>query len=72
MARDDRSVEDAIRANRWLLDALLEQFPDGAVNVFDRAALNAVRKWRYNPKVQDGQPVERPGVKVRLDFQMEH
>jgi protein TonB len=40
-------------------------------NVFDRAALNAVRKWKYNPKMQDGKPVERSGVKVRLDFEME-
>jgi protein TonB len=40
-------------------------------NVFDRAAINAVRKWKYNPKVKDGKPVERPGVKVRLDFEME-
>jgi protein TonB len=39
--------------------------------VFDRAAIQAVRKWKYNPKVQDGKPVERPGVKVRLDFEME-
>lgn len=39
--------------------------------VFDRAAVNAVRKWKYNPKMQDGKPVERPGVKVRLDFEME-
>jgi DNA-binding CsgD family transcriptional regulator len=36
VARDEWSVQDAIRANRWLLDAMLEQFPDGAVNVFDR------------------------------------
>ena len=40
-------------------------------NIFDRSALNAVRKWKYNPKVQGGKPVERSGVKVRLDFQME-
>ena len=39
--------------------------------VFDRNAINAVRKWKYNPKMQDGKPVERPGVKVRLDFEME-
>jgi protein TonB len=38
--------------------------------VFDRAAVQAVRKWKYNPKVLDGKPVERPGVKVRLDFEM--
>ncbi len=39
--------------------------------VFDRAAIQAVRKWKYNPKIVDGKPVERPGVKIRLDFEME-
>jgi protein TonB len=39
--------------------------------VFNRSALQAVRKWKYNPKIQNGQAVERPGVKVRLDFYME-
>jgi len=39
--------------------------------VFDRAAVQAVRKWKYNPKILDGKPVERQGVKVRLDFEME-
>lgn len=36
MAGDDWSVQEAIRVNRRLLDAMLEQFPDGAVNIFDR------------------------------------
>jgi protein TonB len=36
--------------------------------IFDKAALRAVRKWRYNPQIQDGQPVARPGVKVLLTF----
>ena len=39
--------------------------------IFDKAALQAVRKWKYNPKVKDGKPVERTGIKVRLDFEME-
>ncbi len=39
--------------------------------VFDRAALSAVTKWKYNPKVVDGRPVERSGIKVRFDFEME-
>jgi protein TonB len=39
--------------------------------VFDRVAIQAVRKWKYNPKIEDGKPVERSGVKVRLDFEME-
>ena len=38
--------------------------------VFDRAALRAVRKWKYNPKIEDGQPVERYGVTVRLEFEL--
>jgi len=37
--------------------------------IFDRAALRAVRKWRYNPKTQDGVPVARTGVRVRLRFE---
>jgi protein TonB len=39
--------------------------------IFDRAALQAVRKWKYNPKVEGGQAVPRPGVRVRLDFYMD-
>ncbi len=37
-------------------------------NVFDRAALRAVRRWKYNPKIEDGSPVERHGITVRLEF----
>jgi protein TonB len=39
--------------------------------IFNRAAVKAIRKWKYNPKIEDGQPVERPGVKVRLSFQLD-
>ena len=38
--------------------------------VFNRAALAAVRKWRYAPKIENGQPVERNGVAVRLQFRI--
>ena len=38
--------------------------------VFDRAALQAVRKWRYNPKIENGVAVSRPGVMVRLRFEL--
>jgi protein TonB len=40
-------------------------------NIFNRSALRAIRKWKYNPKIEDGEPVERPGVKVRLTFQLQ-
>jgi protein TonB len=36
--------------------------------VFDRAALQAVRRWKYNPMVQNGKAVSRPGVKVHFTF----
>jgi periplasmic protein TonB len=39
-------------------------------SIFDRAALKAIRKWKYNPKIEDGEPIERPGVKVRLRFDL--
>ena len=40
-------------------------------NVFDRAALRAVRRWKYNPKIEDGNPVVRHGVTVRLEFELQ-
>jgi protein TonB len=39
-------------------------------SIFDRSALKAIRKWKYNPKIEDGEPMERPGVNVRLKFQL--
>jgi protein TonB len=39
--------------------------------VFNRAALRAIRKWKYNPKVVEGVAVERPGVRVRLTFELD-
>jgi protein TonB len=39
-------------------------------SIFDRATLKAIRKWKYNPKIEDGEPVERSGVKVRLKFDL--
>ena len=38
--------------------------------VFDRAALRAVRKWRYNPKVENGVAMARPGIQVRIRFEI--
>jgi protein TonB len=38
--------------------------------VFDRAALQAVLRWRYNPQIKDGQPVEYAGQRTRFTFQV--
>jgi protein TonB len=39
-------------------------------SIFDKAVLQAVSKWKYNPKIENGAPVERTGVTVRLDFDL--
>jgi protein TonB len=38
--------------------------------VFDRAAIQAVRRWRYNPKLENGVAVARSGVQVRIRFEL--
>ncbi len=40
-------------------------------DIFDDAAVSAVKNWKYNPKIQDGQPVERAGMRVRIRFELE-
>jgi protein TonB len=35
---------------------------------FDRAALNAVAKWKYRPMMVDGRAVPRPGVRQLISF----
>jgi protein TonB len=40
-------------------------------NIFDDAALKAIARWRYNPKVESGTAVERVGVQTRIVFQLE-
>jgi periplasmic protein TonB len=40
-------------------------------NVFDAAALTSIARWRYNPKVEDGVPVERVGVQTVIRFQLQ-
>lgn len=38
--------------------------------VFDRAALQAVRRWRYNPQIKDGVAVEYAGQRTRFKFEL--
>ena len=40
-------------------------------SLFDRAATRAVLKFKYKPRVVDGIPVDVPGVKTRISFQIE-
>ena len=38
--------------------------------VFDQAAINAVKHWRYAPMIVNGAAVEVPGVKARMRFEL--
>jgi protein TonB len=40
-------------------------------SLFERAAVRAVLKFKYKPRVVDGVPVEVPGVKTRISFMLE-
>jgi protein TonB len=40
-------------------------------NIFDDAALKAIARWRYNPRVDGGVTVERVGVQTIIRFQLE-
>jgi len=38
-------------------------------DTFDRAAVRAVERFKYRPKVERGRPVERSGVRIVIDFE---
>jgi TonB family protein len=46
---------------------VVEATPPG---VFDQAAINAVRHWRYGPAMVNGSAVEVPAVRTRLRFEL--
>ena len=39
-------------------------------NVFDQAALDAVRQWRYTPRYVNGVPAEATGVRSKVTFKL--
>jgi periplasmic protein TonB len=62
-------VQFTITASGMVKDAMVvDAEPD---DIFDDAALKAIARWRYNPKVENGAPVERAGVQTRIVFQLE-
>lgn len=40
--------------------------------VFDAAAVKAVQRWRYNPRIESGLAVERAGLQTVLRFELEN
>ena len=39
--------------------------------VFDRAALRAIERYKYKPKIENGQPVARTGMQIVIEFELE-
>jgi protein TonB len=40
--------------------------------VFDEAALKAIARWRYNPRVENGEAVERVGLQTVIRFKLDN
>ena len=47
---------------------VVESVPPG---IFDKASVQAAAKFKYKPRVVDGQPIEVPGVQNKITFELE-
>ena len=47
---------------------VLESEPPG---IFDKAASEAASKFKYKPRVVDGEPIDVKGVPHKISFQLE-
>ena len=61
-------VRFTVTAAGTVRDAIVVASEPG--ETFDRAALDAIARWRYNPRVENGEPVERPGLQTLFKFEV--
>jgi protein TonB len=40
--------------------------------IFDEAALKAIARWRYKPRIQNGEAVEHVGLQTIIRFELEN
>ena len=40
--------------------------------IFDKEAIRALKRWKYSPKIENGKAMKQPGIKVRLDFNLDN
>ena len=67
------TVRDPMVVNNcgWIKSARnTGQCEDNPNGVFDRAAVKAAAKFKYKPKVIDGEPVETAGVQNKIIFEL--
>ena len=69
-----RGIEGYVIVEYWVTKTgavrdpvVIDAKPPG---IFNRAAINAALKYKYKPKVINGEPVDVPGVKTRITFEM--
>ena len=62
-------VQFTITATGSVTDAIVVD--SDPKEIFDEAALRAIARWRYNPRVEGGVAVERVGVQTIIRFQLE-
>ena len=58
-----------------MLEKAVKVFPDAKRALLTAyadtdAAIKAIKKWKYKPKIVNGRPVRRTGVRVRLSFDL--
>ncbi|HVY64894.1 MAG TPA: energy transducer TonB [Gammaproteobacteria bacterium] len=61
-------VRFTITATGTVKDPMVVNHSDA---VFDDAALKAISRWRYNPRVEGGVAVERVGIETLITFKLE-
>lgn len=74
-------AREASRGNSGSCTVIFDITPQGSTTnirslacdsrAFEQATMNAVSRWRYNPQVQDGQPILFRGATTRLDFRLD-
>ena len=69
-----RGIEGYVIVEYWVTKTgavrdpvVIDAKPPG---IFNRAAINAALKYKYKPKVINGEPVDVPGVKTRITFEI--
>ncbi|WP_250461122.1 energy transducer TonB [Microbulbifer litoralis] len=66
-------VEYTVTKNGSVRDArVVEAFTNDGnpTSIFNRAAVKSALKYKYKPRVVDGEPIEVPGVKTKISFNL--
>ena len=63
-------VRFSVTAIGTVRDAVVVASEPGTI--FDEAALKAIARWRYNPRVENGEAVERVGLQTIIRFELEN